>query len=183
MNKVIPIILLFVLLCTVGCNDEMIHSTDKSDIIQSYLDVRYDSLTSENYFQRVDEMAAYYSDNLKNNDSWVNNQKNFENTYKLLIQDEIFSEILYKDVVHNADGTYEARIIVKYNTKNVEDTYCAEYTFSVTLEGDKINSFDKVDSAVAFVGTGEIMIENGNIMVVTEPCEEDVCTHDHEHGH
>ena len=69
MNKVIPIILLFVLLCTVGCNDEMIYSTDKSDIIQSYLDVRYDSLTSENYFQRVDEMAAYYSDNLKNNDS------------------------------------------------------------------------------------------------------------------
>lgn len=181
MNKIIPIILLFVLLCTVGCNDKMVRSTDKSDIIQSYLEVRYDSFTSENYFQKIDEMATYYSDNLKSKDSWVNNPKNFENTYKLLIQDEIFSEILYKDVVYNADDTYEARVIVKYNTKDIEDTYCAEYTFSVTLEEDKINSFEKIDSAVAFVGTGEIIIENSNIMVITEPCEENVCTHDHGH--
>lgn len=179
MIRKISVMMLCTILFIVGCDNIETRSDNKIDILQAYLDVRYDALTADNFSEKVDEMLSYYSDNLKNSDDWVINPTNLDNTYMLLQQDEILAEILYEDIIFDNEDTYEANIIIKYNTKDIQNTYCVEYTFEVTFDGDKIDSFEKTDMVIAFVGEGEVVIENGNVIVTTEPCDEGNCTHEH----
>ena len=183
MMKIVSVILFCIILFITGCDNGKVYLDDKSEIIQSYLDVRYNAITVENFFQRVEEMSGFYSDSFKNSDDWAVNQKNLDSAYELLKQDEIYAEVLYKDVTCITEDTYEANIIVKYNTVDIQNTYCAEYIFNITFTGDKIDSFEKINTVVALVGEGNILIEDGNVIVTTEPCDEEVCAHDHTHKH
>lgn len=179
MLKKIVVMVLCTLLSVSGCNTAEINHDTKIDILQTYLDIRYSALTADNFSERLEIMSNYYSDDLRESNSWLVNPINQENTYNLLLQDGILTEILLKDIVLRPNDIYEANVIIKYNTKNIKNTYCVEYTFEVTFEGEKIASFEKVDAVIAFVGNGDVRIENGNVIVTAEPCDEEDCTHDH----
>ncbi len=164
MIKILVVSLTFILLLT-GCSNAKAAEEQAIKNLNHYFETRYSGLTADNFKNRFEKMEKYYSDILKNSDSWLVDPLNYDSTYHNLHENGIETEILYLDIKHEKDDVYNTGIIVKYNTAHSEHSYCTEYRFKVVYKDNEILDVERIAYDVIVIGDDDYTISDGKIVM------------------
>lgn len=175
MNKTL-IVLVSATMLLIGCTKQE-NVSDNISRLSDYLTIRYDGITSENFYGRIELMSDYYTTEMKLSDSWVVNQMNLDETYNILKRDHIESDILFIDIQEVDIYKYNAVIIVQYNTVDVHNTFCTEYHLAFDLKENKIENVENLKQNSIIVGANTPVIENGEIVGLHTEYYEHECDH------
>lgn len=137
----------------------------KIEQLNEYFNIRYDRLNAENFYERNQLMSTYYSDELKDSGSRIVDKSNNDETYNIIKDNEITSEILYQNINSEKDNKFHAFLIVKYDTKDDNNSFCVEYDFDILYEEDYIQAIYMLSDNYIVVGNSNIQINNGELII------------------
>ena len=148
----------------IGCQETNPDMDDERKMIASYISERYDALSSEVFYNRVDRLQAYYSDELLKSDSWLVNEEYIDATYDTLNEYNIKTSVLEFSIDECGDNAYNIELYVLYTPENVLNQHYMAYQMivytSVQKKRAKIKSIEVLERIPIFTGGKEIIIDH-----------------------
>lgn len=148
----------------IGCQETSPDMDDERKMIASYISERYDALSSEVFYNRVDRLQAYYSDELLKSDSWLVNEEYIDATYDTLNEYNIKTSVLEYSIDECGNNVYNIELYVLYTPENVLNQHYMAYQMKVytTVQKKKtrIKAIEMLERIPVFTGGKEIIIDH-----------------------
>ena len=157
---ILVVLLTSIIACKLNKNDII----DTTDMIRNYIQIRYDGLSKDSFFEHVAKLDTYYSTDMDRSESWTTNNVCIESTYETISKYGIETEVLEMIIAPIEDARYAVECYVLYSPEDIREQYYIAYQMIIcTVEENdtpKIRNIEITEHIPVFTGGKEIVIDH-----------------------